>query len=89
MTETNQRILIDNVLNAAQAVVDSGLWHPTVTALREALTDLAHASATDTSARLPLWALPLPSGDNVDPTEEWARYAPGGGTDTDSIEGDT
>ena len=82
MTDANQHTPIDNVLNAAQAVVDSGLRHPTVTALREALIDLAHASATDASAQLPLWALPLPSGDNVDPVGEWARYAPGGGTDT-------
>mgnify|MGYP001129422889 CR=1 FL=1 len=85
MTETNQHTPIDNVLNAAGAVVDSGLWHPTVAALREALIDLPHASAMDTSAQLPLWALPLPDGDNVDAVGEWARYAPDG-TDTDGEE---
>ena len=72
MTETNQHILVDSVLNAARAVVDSGLWHP-----------------TDASAQPPLWVLPLPDGDNVDPVGEWTRYAPGGGTDTDSREGET
>jgi len=72
MTPTPPPVPVHLATDAAQAVVDSGLWHP-----------------TDTSAWLPLWALPLPDGDNVDPVGEWARYAPGGGTDTESVEGGT
>ena len=53
MTPTPPPVPVHLATDAAQAVVDSGLWHP-----------------TDTSTRLPLWALPLPDGDNVDPVGE-------------------